>query len=175
MKYKFVNSALPQFSAEEAVILDDALQFVMNYEGETPFQDVAFFLSNASKADYVVIGEIKPDKKEYIRSLAMVNGDKLLPNFEYSKKGTPCANVFGQNICYFPKSAQELFPEDKYFQQLNIHSYMGAPLNDKFDNTIGIIALMSSTTIAKPEFLEYLITSISPFLEEKITAFATRN
>ncbi len=175
MKYKFVNSALPQFSTEETIILDDALQFVMNYEGDTPFQDIAFFLSNASEADYIVIGEIKPDKKEYIQSLAIVNGDTLLPNFEYSKKGTPCANVFGQNICYFPESVQELFPDDTYFQQLNIHSYMGTPLNDKFDNTVGIIAIMSKTTIAKPEFLEYLITSISPFLEEKMAAFAIRD
>ena len=48
---------------------------------------------------------------------------------------------------------------------------MGVPLTDKFENTIGIMVVLRKTPIGKPGILKYLITSISPCLEEKITTF----
>lgn len=168
MKYKFINHSLLDLSPEETAILDDTLEFIMQYDRDAPFLDMAMHLAKISGADYAMIGEIIPERKDHIRTLAFVKGDTVLENLEYCSLNTPCENVMGHNVCYYPSGVQAKFPEDDYLRYLNLSSYMGSPLNDRHDNTIGLIALLSCQTIEKPGFLEYLLTTVSPFLEDRM-------
>lgn len=79
----------------------------------------------------------------------MVDGE-FVEDYVYDLKGSPCENVASEGICYFPENIINLFPEDDELQQLNVESYLGAPIKDQSGKSIGILCAFSRS---KDKFL----------------------
>lgn len=128
-------------------LLEKSLFFVAERGWQTGeenfFDSLAQFLGENLDMDYVVVDKLD-DNPEIAETIALYAKGSIVPNIRYALKGTPCENVMGRQLCFYPKEVQKLFPDDKLLLEMGVDSYMGIPLWDSFGKPIGLIALMSS-------------------------------
>lgn len=168
MKYLLTSRLNPNWSAEELTVIDEAVTLVQNPPTEDTYSKIAVFLHRATGASYVAIGQTTTDDKKFISTLAFTYQQQVLDNITYCTVGAPCENVLGQNFCYYPDGIQEIFPTDTALREMQVHSYMGMPLNDGEDNTIGLLSLLHNQPIANPELAEHLLFIMASLLEEEL-------
>ena len=128
--------------------------------GELPsvpgLHDRSFFpllaetLAKTLSADYVMVGEFRPD--EEIVAPAIYAQGRILVGDEYRLSGTPCENVVGRRECVFTANVQGLFPQDRILADWGVESYVGMPLFDAKGTALGLLAAMwtASLTDAEP-------------------------
>ncbi|MES0370926.1 MAG: ATP-binding protein [Mariprofundaceae bacterium] len=92
-------------------------------------------------ADVVILSELSDSQKA--RAIAMMADGKFIEDYSYDIKGSPCENVASEGICYFPENIVNLFPEDDELKQLNVESYLGAPIKDQSGKPIGVLCAFS--------------------------------
>lgn len=90
------------------------------------------------KCRYVFIGELSADKQKVMTVAASKDGETI-PNIEYDLENTPCEGVLREEICYFSKGVQGLFPKDHMLVQIGAESYLGVSLFDSRGDVLGII------------------------------------
>lgn len=115
--------------------------------GEDFLRSLASSLAEALNVRCVIIGELAGEKKDRIRTLAMWANGNFSKNIEYSLAGSPCENVIGKDMCFYPEKAQKLFPQAQLLKKMNVESYLGVPLFDASGNPLGLIAAMDSEPI----------------------------
>lgn len=83
--------------------------------------------------------------RRVLRSLAFWMGGDYMPIHEEPIDGTPCERVIdGYDIIHFPDGLVSLFPEDDALKQMNIQSYLGAPLLDSERRVMGHLAVLDT-------------------------------
>ncbi|MBK7866621.1 MAG: hypothetical protein IPJ75_06270 [Ignavibacteriales bacterium] len=129
----------------ELKLIHDTQLFLINsnYLGdrETFFKSLARFLSKNLNMEFVCIDRLTGGNLS-AETLAMYYQGKFDDNIEYTLKETPCGQVVGKNICYFPKNVRSLFPYDQALQDMNAESYVGTTLWSSEGNPIGLIAVI---------------------------------
>ncbi len=118
-------------------------------------------IANILKADITFIGEFTNSTQKTIRTINLLMDNKFVENIEYDLKHTPCERVINADACFFPKGIQALFPEDKMLQDLNIEGYIGLPLLNSENYTIGIVVALYRQPIDEPEFYQYILQIFS--------------
>lgn len=129
----------------------ESLMLALSGSGEECFQNLAKGLAKATKAKYVLVGKLKRNASDTVRTLAVWAGNDFGENFEYSLKGTPCEGVMQQRVCYYPSGVQQTFPEDVLLAQMGVHTYLGVPLADREGRGIGLLALLNDSPLPEPE------------------------
>ncbi|HYF04017.1 MAG TPA: GAF domain-containing protein [Patescibacteria group bacterium] len=141
-------------------------EFSDSYAGSDFLQDISLILSETLGVSYVLIGRLIPP--DSICTLTLLAHGSIVPNMEYKLSGTPCDNVVGRSLCYYPCNIQALFPDDKELQELGIESYIGTPLFDENNRPIGLIVLMHTETIEEPELVESILQYITPRVQKEL-------
>jgi PAS domain S-box-containing protein len=120
--------------------------------------------------DYAFIGELIPSEDSVQVVAGLGKGQPIEP-FAYDLADTPCANVMGQAICYYPAGIQELFPKDTLLIEMGIEGYIGSPLFNKAGEAIGIIVCLDSKPLTNRDVAESLFAifaeRVSAELERK--------
>ena len=111
--------------------------------------------------DIAFIGEWNKDHPEVIRTSSVCRKGKIIEDFEYELRDTPCANVFGKELCIFPKEIQKMFPKDLMLIDMGIESYAGMPLFGKGKRPIGILVVLHSKPLEDPEMLKSHLKAFS--------------
>jgi len=94
-----------------------------------------------------------PDRAA-VRTLAFWDKDRFLDDFEYPLAHTPCENVIGGKFCHFPHRVAEAFPQQHELKHMGIESYMGVPLLDGDDRTLGHLYIMDDRPMPpEPRYL----------------------
>lgn len=119
-------------------IIRTVIEAVSNTYGDDFFNSITLALHNVINADHTFIA-VLDTKKLTSRTIALVAKGKIADNFEYALKGTPCADVADNSVCYYRGSVCELFPQDQLLKEMDIEAYIGSPLYDSKQRTIGII------------------------------------
>ena len=93
--------------------------------------------------------------------------DRFLDNFTYEVKGTPCQMVLTkQRVCLHDKNVCISFPEDEILKQMNIQSYVGAPVISKRDASVSsVLVLLDDKPIKDKEFF----TVVTEFLSQRVS------
>jgi PAS domain S-box-containing protein len=125
--------------------------------GEELFRNLVRYLAKATQAKYALIGELKRDAPDTVRTLAVWSGEGISDNFEYSLSGTPCEDVMQQRVCYYPSGIQESFPQDILLAQMGVHTYLGVPLTNKAGQGIGLLVLLNDGPLPEPEIARLLL------------------
>ena len=127
-------------------LMENALFFVAQrgwQTGEESFFDaLVLFLGENLNMDYVLIDKLDQDPV-FAETIALYAKGSIVPNMRYALKGTPCENVMGRQLCFYPQEVQKLFPEDTLLIEMDVECYIGIPLWDSSGKPIGLIALMS--------------------------------
>ncbi len=107
--------------------------------GRDFFQALAAHLARTIQVDIVLIVEAADGDRDRARTLVAWNGDGLAPDFEFTLAGTPGAGAMGGQPCYFPHSAQELFPADGRLRRAGAVACACVPLRGPDGAPLGFI------------------------------------
>ncbi len=140
--------------------LETALQSV--FIGTSTEIGVGFFkslvknLAKVLNVKYVLLGELTTNDK--IITHAVWNDNKIINNFEYDLKGTPCENVVNTSTCIYPNNIQMLFPEDELLVDMGAVSYIGTPLTDSDGRSNGVLAVLDVQPIFNDDLTTQLLS-----------------
>jgi signal transduction histidine kinase len=148
----------------EQKLIQDTQFFLINSsflgDRETFFKSLARFLSKSLDMDFVCIDKLTGDNLS-AQTLAMYYLGKFEDNIVYTLKETPCGEVVGKDICYYPKGVKNLFPYDKALQDLNAESYVGTTLWSSDGNPIGLIAVIGKKPLNDYRLVETILSMVS--------------
>lgn len=168
MKYEFAHKRLNDWSFEETEIIGKTLAFVKDLKEGDIFAHVGAYLAEIIKVKYLAICRVNFLEAETASSVCFLNYGQQLPGITYELKGTPCHQVLKHEVCYYPFGVQEAFPEDIALVEMGVKSYMGAPLLDNEGKATGLVVLLHDSTIQNPGFIEFILTIVSPVLEQQL-------
>jgi len=110
--------------------------------GDTFFKSLATFLAETLNADYTFVGKLSDKDHNKVETLALYALGQIVENFEYNLTNTPCKQVVGKQLCFYPENVQQQFPEDKILVDMGVQSYIGTPLFDSQKNPVGLLVAM---------------------------------
>jgi PAS domain S-box-containing protein len=127
--------------------IEDALramaQGVAGSSDEAFFQFLCLNLARILEMKFSCVAMLVPERDRMARTLGFAGDGVILENMTYSLVGTPCHKAFDGEVCYFSSGVQEQFPDDLYFKDQGVVSYIGVPLHSGDGRTIGILSAFS--------------------------------
>ncbi|MDD1685815.1 PAS domain S-box protein [Methanoregula sp.] len=144
------------------------IKSVVGTTGLDSLQKITEIVSTWLGAECVMIGEIQPDNLT-VDAAAMILDGKVVPDFSYTLKGTPCENVREKGLCLYPDNVRQLFPESRDLAELNICGYLGIPLRNSGGQVFGIFCVLSRSplqvALSVQEIMEVIAVKASAELE----------
>ena len=135
------------------------------------YQECVRKLSDVFQVRFAFVGILNEDKS-HVQTISVWAGDEFVDNFNYSLKGTPCADILSKNKELIPSGAKNLYPEDELLAVMGVESYFGAPLVNSKNEIIGIVSIMDTRPMELlnwwPQIFGIYAKRISTELELKI-------
>lgn len=131
--------------------------------GEVFFQQLAKIIGDICDVDFAVIGQLSNSCADVVHSLAVYHRGKILEPLQYSLRGSPCETVVGKNSQAYPLNVQAIFPDVPLLKAFAAGGYIGTPLFDPNNKSIGLLLVINQGTINN-------VNRVTPILE----AFASR-
>jgi len=125
-------------------------------------------LATLLNVKYALIGELNRDRPEKVITLALWVDGELAENIEYDLRDSPCENVWGGKLCYYPKNIQKLFPKDQQLPEMGIESYLGVPLHDSDKKCGGLLVVMHDKEISESLNPEAIMQVIGNRIEAEL-------
>ncbi|HID48217.1 MAG TPA: diguanylate cyclase, partial [Chromatiales bacterium] len=120
--------------------------------GERFFNAMAKSMAEILNADAVAIGLSVDDRRDKIQTLAFYLDGRHLQNLEYPLARSPCETVIGQEPRIYPDNLQDLFPDDAILKELDVRAYVGIPLFDSNNRSLGLLFALFRTTLEQTDF-----------------------
>lgn len=114
-------------------------------------------LAETFETEYAFFGLFKDNNLTEIETQYVWANNQMADNFSYCLAGTPCQDVFDCKLQYVLANAWQLYPDDVLLKQMDIESYLGAPLVDISGEILGIVAVMSTQNMPKMSSLVPII------------------
>lgn len=173
--------AVSRHNIRERKRMEDALQFVAQHgwtaNGEQFLPIMTQYLGKTLGMDYVIADKLAA-ATDIAETVALFAKGNILPNMQYSLKGTPCENVMEGRMCCYVADVQQQFPDDVMLAEMGVESYVGLPLWDSAGNVIGLIAVMDGKPIsdgaAVTELLQLMAVRAAAELERAQSEQALR-
>jgi len=125
------------------------------------FKTIVRQLASSIGMRYALIAILQPNDKTTVTTLAVWNGNDYGDNFSYPLDFTPCKDVTEQGMCTYPNNIQQLFPKDECLTEMDAQSYIGVPLKNKQDETIGLLALLDDKAMNERPYTIELLNSLA--------------
>ncbi|MBI1878196.1 MAG: PAS domain S-box protein, partial [Chloroflexi bacterium] len=151
----FFTDITERKQAEELVL--NIARGVSAATGETFFRSLVDHLGRTLNADYVLIGELKANQVQRIRTLAIYATGQEVDNIEYDLSHTPCENVVNKTLCSYVSNVQAQFPHDRLLVEMEVEGYVGTPLFDSTGRAMGLMAVLYRRPIPNREEAESLL------------------
>ncbi len=139
--------------------------------GDKFFETIVHRLSVWLDLDFALVGLLeKPDR---VTTIAMQIDGKSAANTHYNLKDTPCDKAICSGFCFYPENLTQLFPKNKMLAELQAEGYVGIPLKNRDNHTIGIICGISRKALTLPrnakEVLNIIAARAGAELERKLS------
>ncbi len=151
-----------RLAAEKMALLDQALvqvtQELAPTTGEEFFASLVLQFTQALEVNCAYIALLEEDRAMLKTISASVAG-KLVNNFEYALRDTPCAQVIQKRkICCYPCKLQVEFPQAPLLGVMGIESYMAVPFFDSRGTLLGLLGVMDVKPLKNVQLAESLLT-----------------
>jgi PAS domain S-box-containing protein len=107
--------------------------------GKSRIDAILLSLYRVIQADYCFVG-ITANDRSHIKTLSMLENGKKVPNIFYPLRESPCRLVKNRHVKIYKKFAFKFCPDDPYLQHWAIRGFVGCPIIDSRQNTIGVLA-----------------------------------
>ncbi|QOY54539.1 PAS domain S-box protein [Candidatus Sulfurimonas marisnigri] len=140
--------------------LKSIIETLKNSSGQQFFERIVLSMASSMDVDYVFIARLD-SKKNNSTTIALTAKGKIVDNFSYELKNTPCADVSENSVCCFTQDITKLYPKDQLLIDMNIEAYIGTPLHDSQGNVMGIIVALSERKIENEDSIKTLFEVFS--------------
>ncbi|HEX3034237.1 MAG TPA: sigma 54-interacting transcriptional regulator [Thermodesulfobacteriota bacterium] len=152
-----VNNARQAEALRQSELLQHLAAGTASATGADFFRSLVQNVASALQVRYAFVTQCTDATLTRVRTLAFWGGKDFGDNFEYDLSGTPCENVIAGNVCYYPKDLQPLFPRDVGLAEWGAESFLGIPIRDSWENTLGHLAALDDKPMAdKPRGMTIL-------------------
>ncbi|GAB4537568.1 MAG: hypothetical protein Tsb0014_26450 [Pleurocapsa sp.] len=146
-------------------ILHNIMLGVSAKTGTAFFELLVKYLSQALDVEYAFISEVVEftnnlngkTQASRMRTIAGYGKGKLMDNFEYDLLGTPCEQVFKNQIVICCDRLQEKFPQDRFLVEMNAESYLGKSLFNSQGQNLGLIAVIDDKPLVDVKWMKEVI------------------
>ena len=107
------------------------------------------------------IAEDTPPGLESVHPLCAVVDGRLIPDFEYSLAGTPCADMRPGGTLIVTREVCTSYPAAKALAALGCQAYAGASLIDVNGHALGTIFVLFRQPLAHPDFAASLLDLVA--------------
>lgn len=130
--------------------LQEVTVSISGLSGNEFYNSLVIKLCQLFDSKYAFIGLLNEDRTAVTTKSVAVDGT-LADNITYDLLHTPCANVVGNETCFYSKDVQSLFPKDILLQDMGVESYVGAPITDEAGVSIGLLVILHDKPIIVDE------------------------
>jgi len=113
------------------------------------FKQIVAELVRVLRVRYALLGLLDSRDPSLLHVEACWAKDQFGTPFACRLEGGPCENLRPDKICYFRRSAWELFPSDPFISGHRIEGFIGAPLVDSHGRVVGVLAAMDSRPLSE--------------------------
>ena len=125
--------------------------------GEDCFKQLTQIAADTFDIDFAFIGQRSTPHSRVIQSVAIYHRGEFLDPITYSLNNAPCDIVVGKQAKAFSSNLQKLYPNFPLLQQLNAEAYIGVPLFDSNNESIGVFGLINQKPIHQAERIKTLL------------------
>jgi PAS domain S-box-containing protein len=137
--------------------------------GEEFFPGLVRHLAGHLGVRFALVSECLDATRNRVRVLAYWADGRLVPSFEYDVAGTTCEQVVKDGrMCYFPANIQELFPREKALVAMKAYCYLGVPLLDGTECSIGHLFVMDDKPLADPQHAISIVNTFAARAGEEV-------
>ncbi|MBW4625577.1 MAG: PAS domain-containing protein [Brasilonema octagenarum HA4186-MV1] len=127
--------------------------------GETFLYSLVQHLSKALGVKYAYIGLLANHEPEVIEAIAVCADGRIVDNFEYLLRDTPCQEVIQQRkLCCYPHNVQQQFPDAPLLAPFQVESYAAIPFYDSTGAALGLLGVMDDKPLEAIALTESLLT-----------------
>ena len=130
-------------------------------DSDNIFELIVRELATSQGSRYALIAQANPKDPSQAVTRAVWSGDRVVDNFSYSLKGTPCQSVISDGFSFYPNDLQQRFPGIPKLVDMQAESYLGVPLKDETGRVLGIIALIDDKPMLDSAHTLNLLGSLS--------------
>lgn len=118
------------------------------------FTELVQYLSNTLGVRYVLVGGVEQETGDTVQTIAVCENGEIVENMSYNMEGTPCHNVYKNELCYYPADVQDQFPKDDLLKEMGVNAYAGIPLLSSKGTPIGILSVLHDTPFENQSIIE---------------------
>ncbi|MEM9817644.1 MAG: PAS domain S-box protein [Cyanobacteria bacterium P01_D01_bin.6] len=122
--------------------------------GQDFFPALVEHISTALDVSYALVAE-KVGSEMHV--IALWGNGELMSPLSYIPVNTPCEFILRDGYYYCEHSVQAAFPGDIFLSDTQTESYLGLPLYDSLEQTIGILCIFNQQPILNPKKAENLL------------------
>ena len=141
----------------EFVLSSLAQQSLDSSKKKSFFNDCLINLADLFDAKFAFIGLFANSEKTKIRTYAVLADNDFVDNFEYELEGTPCQDILNLDEELIGKNASVKYPGDELLVQMNIDSYLGAPLISPSGLMMGLVSVMDIKPMAPDKNIQPIL------------------
>ena len=119
-------------------------------------------LAEALDADCVYVGEFVGGQVERVKTLAAFLDHEHERRFEYPLAGSVAVEIAIGKPSIHPSGVQELFPADPFVREVGAQAFVGIPLNDSKQQTLGLIAAVYRRAFGNVRFAKSMLEVFAP-------------
>jgi signal transduction histidine kinase len=150
-----ISKVIDYLRAEET--LSSLLRGTAKFTGKKYFKELTKLLCRSFDVKYSFIAKLSVDKKSLkILEYAGPIHEKDLN--KYPVMGSMTENVVKGYTTFYPKGANELFPEDIMASNYKIEGFMGTPLYGTSGEVVGVLAFMHDKTFQEIPNSRYILS-----------------
>ncbi|MBL4594295.1 MAG: PAS domain S-box protein [Flavobacteriales bacterium] len=140
-------------------LIDGGVAELFKKTGQEYFDALVYYLCEKMSANYAFIG-VYNEKNHSVFTKSFYADNSYVKGYEYDLKDTPCSTVIDNELCFYPKDVQQLFPKDEDLKTFRIESYIGLPLFDLDGKPVGIVVVMNNKPIEGVDSLKFVLNLI---------------
>jgi len=143
-------------SSQVQAIIEDIAMGVSSSSGDAFFEKLVLHLWKLYKMSYVLIG-LYDKEANSVSTLKFCIDGKIVDNITYPLQDSPCSDVICDTSAIYTKEVQKSFPEDQYFKEHNIESYLGIRLLNSQCECVGLISCLDTKEIGSTELMHAIL------------------
>ena len=125
--------------------------------GKDCFKQLVQIAGDTFDTDFAFIGQHSNTDRRVIETTAIYHRGKFLTPISYSLDNAPCDTIVGKQAEAIPSGIQALYPNFPLLEELDAEAYIGVPLFDSNNLSIGVFAIVNKTPIDHPERIKMLL------------------
>jgi formate hydrogenlyase transcriptional activator len=130
-----LDSELPSLGEQDLRALLTIVEGTANSTGDAYFKTLVQCLAEAVGARHAFVTEFKAPHT--ICTIAYWSNGTIVPNYEFDLRNTPCEEVIGGGLCFYPQGLMARYPETHE----GMDSYLGVPLKARDGAVMGHVAV----------------------------------